>query len=396
MSITDRPDRERAPAGLAAAERELAAGLQRGISRITERWHRDLLSHLKTRPEAVFPGDDLLDHMHLVVLHVISLIEADDEISEETLRTLRGVAGYWADAGYSIEESLLHFRVLNRVLHEELRGLLETGDSVRASHAARIAESLSHGSSLVQAVVVGSYRDHEDDRLDEFVSVLSHEVRGPLSSALAALQSYEILDDVEADGKLVRDVLERIERSLWQVRDVLEAVTALVLPGRRTNESEAWQPLSEILSGVLDECRGAQNEVLVESEGEIPELAVPHDPVLLILHNLVQNGVAYSDPGKPERWVRVGCEYDEERGSWLVRVRDDGVGIAERDRREIFRRFRRGPDARGHGYGLGLSIVREAARRLNGAVTVESEVGEGSTFTLVLPVEKTRPLVPAE
>ena len=130
----------------------------------------------------------------------------------------------------------------------------------------------------------------------------------------------------------------------------------------------------------------------MEPEGEIPDISVPCDPVLLALHNLVANAIAYSDPEKSERWVRISCAYDEENDCWLLRVRDNGVGIPESEQAVIFRRFRRGKAARGKGYGLGLSIVREAARRVNGDVEVQSQPGEGSTFTFALPAAETEPL----
>lgn len=389
----DRPDRQDPASELGEVERALAEALAQRIPRITKHWHQDLVSHLKIRPQAVFPGEDLLDHMPGVVQHVISFVDANGDASEETLKALRSVAAHWRTAGYSIEECLLHFRILNRVLHEELRTLLEEShSSLPATAAARIAESLSHGSTLVQAVVVGCYRDREEEHFGDFVNVLSHEVRGPLSAGLAALQTLVVLEEREADAKaerLRRQGFERLDRSLWQVRDVLDAVRELVLmPGSQPDEPERREAVAEIVSDVLAEFRAVQGAVRVEADEEMPEVAIPYHPVILALHNLVQNAVAYSDPEKPDRWVRLTCGYDQETDRWLLRVRDNGVGIAESEQELIFHRFRRGKDARGPGHGLGLSIAREAARRIKGDIWVESVPGEGSTFTFVVPAEK--------
>lgn len=391
---TDRPDREDPASEIGGAERVIAGALERRIPRITERWHQDLVSHLKVRPQAVFPGENLLGHMPRVVQHVISFVEANGDTPEEILGALRSVAAHWRTAGYSIEESLLHFRILNRVLHEELRGLLEEShSSLPATAAARIAESLSHGSTLIQAVVVGCYRDREEEHFGDFVSVLSHEVRGPIAAGLAALQLLVVLEEREAGAKtetLRRQAFDRMERSLWQVRDVLEAVTELVvMPTKPAAEPERREPVAEIISAVMAEFRATQDAVRVEADEGIPEVAIPYHPVILVLHNLVQNAVAHSDPAKPDRWVRLTCGYDEETDRWLLRVRDNGVGIAESEQELIFHRFRRGREARGPGHGLGLSIAREAARRLKGDVWVESVPGQGSTFTFAVPAEKT-------
>lgn len=95
-------------------------------------------------------------------------------------------------------------------------------------------------------------------------------------------------------------------------------------------------------------------------------------------------------------WAWQQTALDDEQDCWLLRVRDNGVGISESEQPVIFRRFRRGKAARGKGFGLGLSIVSEAARRVNGEVAVESEPGEGSTFTFVVPARETQPLSVAE
>ena len=392
----DRPDRDTSPEELSDAEAEIAARLRERADEITALWHQELLSHLKVRPQEIFPTEELLDHMHLVVQHAIGLIEANHEIPEDTLTALREVADHWRDAGYAVEESLLHFRILNRVLHEELRRVLGAMDRVvPGTHAVRIAESLSHGSTLVQAVVVGSYRDREDERFGRFASMLSHEVRGPLSSALTAVQTLDLMEQrgAEEDRERLRhEARERVERTLWQIRDVLDAVTSVVVPGKHGDEPREWKPLPEVVTAVVEEFRNAGDDVAVEAEGQVPSIAVPRDPILLALHNLVQNAVAYSDPEKPERWVRISCDHDEEEDSWFLRVRDNGVGIPENEQEAIFRRFRRGKAARGQGFGLGLSIVREATRRVNGEVTVESRPGKGSTFTFVFPATETRSL----
>lgn len=370
--------------------------MRRRIEEITERWHQELLAHLKVRPQAIFPGSELLDHMPLVVRHVISFVEANGETPEDTLAALRGVADHWRDAGYTVEESLLHFRILNRALHEELRAVIKARDPELSGMAvARVAESLSHGSTLVQAVVVGIYRDRAEERFSQYASTLSHEVRGPLASALTAIQAMDLLEQREPEERheeLRQKELERLERTLWQIRDVLDAVASMLVPGPDAEKPREQRPLPEIVSAVVEEFRSTQDEVVVEREGLIPAIAVPYDPIILALHNLIQNAVAYSDPEKSEQWVRVSCEYDEDKECWLLRVSDNGVGIPESEQQLIFRRFRRGKAARGKGYGLGLSIVNEATRRVNGEVTVESQPGEGSTFTFAFPASETQPV----
>jgi two-component system sensor histidine kinase SenX3 len=100
--------------------------------------------------------------------------------------------------------------------------------------------------------------------------------------------------------------------------------------------------------------------------------------------NLVENGVKYSDPGAP---VEVSARTD---GMWVdIVVRDRGIGIPARDLDRIFERFYRVDRARSRetgGTGLGLAIVRHVATNHGGSVSVSSQEGGGSTFTLRIPV----------
>lgn len=257
------------------------------------------------------------------------------------------------------------------MLHQELRTLIEaTTPPIPAAVAAQIAESLSHGSMLVQTVVVGSYRNREEERFGKYASALSHEIRTPLSAALTGLHILAALDRDEPGPKSEatrQQMIERIERTLWQVRDVFEAVTTVVAPEPASaGGAEEARPLTDVIDALQAEFEDREDGVLFEAEGEIPDATVPYKTVLLVLHNLVRNACSYADPEKPERWVRLSCDRDEEADIWFLRVRDNGIGIPEEEQELIFQRFRRGSGARGQGLGLGLSIVREARRGASG------------------------------
>jgi two-component system, OmpR family, sensor histidine kinase SenX3 len=102
------------------------------------------------------------------------------------------------------------------------------------------------------------------------------------------------------------------------------------------------------------------------------------------LVNLVDNAIKYSEPGEP---IEVGARLDGERVALVVR--DHGIGIPSRDLERIFERFYRVDRARSRetgGTGLGLAIVRHVAQVHGGEVTVQSREGEGSTFTLYVPL----------
>jgi signal transduction histidine kinase len=118
-----------------------------------------------------------------------------------------------------------------------------------------------------------------------------------------------------------------------------------------------------------------------------PVVAVPED-LRLIAANLLANAVRYNRDGG-----RIEVTVARRGGEVVLSVSDTGIGIAAADQDRIFERFYRVDKARSRavgGTGLGLSIVRHAAERHGGRVSVHSILGEGSTFTVTLPVEGAR------
>jgi len=103
-----------------------------------------------------------------------------------------------------------------------------------------------------------------------------------------------------------------------------------------------------------------------------------------ILTNLVDNAVKYTDPGGS-----VDVTIEDHANRLRVRVRDSGIGIPQTDLSRIFERFYRVDKARSRalgGTGLGLSIVKHLVQTMGGEIYVESQLGEGSTFTFTLPL----------
>jgi len=112
------------------------------------------------------------------------------------------------------------------------------------------------------------------------------------------------------------------------------------------------------------------------------------DPGLMeqALCNLLANAAAYSPAGKP---IRLAAQMD---GATLVlRVSDQGIGLAPGEEKKVFEKFYRGPKARPGGTGLGLSIVQGFVRAHQGEITAENNPDGGATFTLRIPVEMEEP-----
>ncbi|MFL5381543.1 MAG: ATP-binding protein [Longimicrobiaceae bacterium] len=230
---------------------------------------------------------------------------------------------------------------------------------------------------------------------DRFFASMSHELRTPLNSILGyqSLLLEGVVGDVPAPA---RSFLERAQRStrtlLHLVNDVLDLsklqagkLELVVVPARmRAIVEEALATIEPL---------AAARRIAVEMDPwpPLPPVHTDADRVRQILINLLSNAVKFTDEGR----VTLSAVHGNGDGApdggaqgWVeLRVADTGPGIAPENQERIFHEFEQivGATARG-GTGLGLAISRKLARLLGGDLTVDSELGRGSTFILRLPV----------
>jgi signal transduction histidine kinase len=220
------------------------------------------------------------------------------------------------------------------------------------------------------------------DSQRRFVADASHELRTPLTAIrtnvefLARVPGARSEDRVEA----LRDVLTELRRMESLVGDLLALArleAASARPAKRTFR------LDHMLADVhRDALRMAGNGVEVRL-GPLPEVWVSgdRDDLRRAVWNLVDNALKYTRAGKVDLRLRAGGEVAE------LSVHDTGLGIAESQLDHVFDRFWRAPSVRGMaGSGLGLAITRWVAQAHQGTISVESVVGDGTTFLLTLPV----------
>jgi len=228
---------------------------------------------------------------------------------------------------------------------------------------------------------------------DRFFASMSHELRTPLNSILG-YQSL-LLDGVVGEVPLpARSFLERAQRStrtlLHLVNDVLDLsklqagkLELVVVPARLRGIVE------EALATIEPLAAARRIAVEVEPWPPLPPVHTDADRVRQILINLLSNAVKFTDEGRVTLSAVHGDGAAGEGAphGWVeLRVSDTGPGIAAENQERIFHEFEQivGATSRG-GTGLGLPISRKLARLLGGDLTVESELGHGSTFTLRLP-----------
>jgi two-component system, OmpR family, sensor histidine kinase SenX3 len=234
----------------------------------------------------------------------------------------------------------------------------------------------------------------ESRRVDEvrrdFVANISHELKTPVG-ALALLA--ETVEEAAEDPEAVVRFAGRMRQEAARLTDLVQD---LIMLSRIQAAEPVPDPrpvlLDDVVAEAVDRCRmrASARGISLEISGERGVTVLGDEDLLVTaLRNLLENAIAYS-PDKTRVVIATKV-----LSSWMteVSVTDQGIGIPERDRERIFERFYRVDPARSRatgGTGLGLAIVKHVTAAHGGNVTVWSEEGTGSTFTLRLPLRPQR------
>ena len=226
-----------------------------------------------------------------------------------------------------------------------------------------------------------------DQSRQEFVSNVSHELKTPITSIRVLADSLMGMEDapVELYREFMADISDEIDRENQIIEDLLTLVRMDKSAESQMNISQVHinHELEMILKRLRPIAKRSNVELILES---IREVTADVDKVKLNLAvtNLVENAIKYNiDSG----WVRVTLDADHKY--FYVKVADSGIGIPEDSVDHIFERFFRVDKARSRevgGTGLGLSITKNVIQMHHGVIDVESTPGEGTTFSMRIPL----------
>lgn len=235
-------------------------------------------------------------------------------------------------------------------------------------------------------ILIDKMRALEESR-QEFVSNVSHELKTPITSMRVLADSLLMQEDVPVEmyREFMSDMVDEIDRESKIINDLLTLVKTDKKATKLNIESVNINSLLELLLKRIKPIAAKRNiEVVFESfrevVGEIDEVKLT-----LAFSNIIENAVKYNEDGGN---VHVSLNADHK--FFYVKVQDNGVGIPEESQSHIFERFYRVDKARSRetgGTGLGLAITRNAVLLHKGAIKVYSEPGEGTTFTVRIPLK---------
>ena len=337
-------------------------------------------------------------------------------VTAELVKVVLSILAFYLIVRYVITKPVMHLKKVSDAIAQgnlELRAEIRTGDEF---------EELSHAFNRMLRHLVTIQNELQDVNIDldskidqlahvnlrlyemnnlknEFLATMSHELRTPLNSILGfsdVLAAAKNLDDRQ--HRYVTNIRSSGQSLLAMINDVLDL--AKIESGRMEVHAIEFR-LEDLVERIVHSVAPLAEKKNIDLNFSV----APDCPLLFsdigkleqILLNLLSNAIKFTPEGGRIRVQGIG---HDARQVDIV-VEDNGVGIPLDDQEAIFEKFRQGSGIPGQedamtreygGTGLGLSIVKELARLLGGHVSLNSEFGKGSTFTVRIPVQHTDPL----
>jgi signal transduction histidine kinase len=321
----------------------------------------------------------------LVALAVTRIVKPIVDMSKVAQAIQAGNLSARVDAKGGDEVGMLgrSFNGMTTQLQQTLNGLRENVDQLEKAKVEREA--------LIKDLQIAKRLAEENSRLkSEFLSTMSHELRTPMNAIegfsgimLKKMGGVEYNDKTE---RFLQKVQSNSQRLLNLINDFLDLsriesgrLELAHLPIKPIDMVERWK--NEL--SVLAESKGIAFEVILDPT--LPETIYGDEESLSkVAVNLLGNAFKFTSEGK------VTLKLERRNQQMAIQVTDTGIGIPPHAREFIFDEFRQVDQSSKRlygGTGLGLAIVQKLSRGMGGTVTVDSEVGKGSTFTVLLPIQ---------
>ena len=221
----------------------------------------------------------------------------------------------------------------------------------------------------------------------EFTANVSHELKTPLTSikGFTDMLSSGMVTSPADQKRFIAMIGVVVDRLIDLINDILKLSELESVAIDQTEERSAVLEAAHDTASLLEPSAKAAG-VTLAVEGESVTVGVPMSRLKELLFNLMGNGIKYSENGGT-----VTTRVRVEDSKAVISVEDHGIGIPEEDQSRVFERFYRvekGRARKNGGTGLGLAIVKHITQLYGGTVGLESQVGKGSTFTVILPIPK--------
>jgi len=378
----------------------LADKMRASSDELTHRWLDRIGARVSLDPNRIFPTDALLDHVPLLILGIADYIENPERVilSEVPvvakamelgeLRFAQGFDEYEVLKEYEIFGGIL-FSFLSRIV-DDIEEPCSRGELLACAHRLFLAVALIQQATLTHYLSLVKERLNErEQRLRGFNRALSHEL-GNLIGTIAG--AAEILELGTFSPEQQRTMTSMIVRNSTNMKVTLANLVELSRVGEDARQSRHIAlpgATAEVARQLRESARAHGVEIRLAPD--MPAIEVSAAAFELCLSNLLANAIKYSDQRKDKRWVEVVASIttpdDGGMAETVVEVRDNGLGVPEDKRTELFGRFFRAHEDVNsdiEGTGLGLSIVRDTVASLGGRAWAEFRE-DGTSFFFTMP-----------
>ena len=319
-------------------------------------------------------------------LSIVVQRDGPAEIQQRVDRLITGAATTYSITGRANLPAPPHWRLL--VKHPS--GSLEHAVSTVRRRNLLVSTSILGILGVSVGFLVLSTRRAQDLARQqlEFVATVSHELRTPLAVIRSAADN--LADGVVNEEARVRQYGQLVRREGVRLTDLVEQI--LEFAGLQSGRTMTRRPvaiagvLRDVVSAAESSAQAAGIAIELDLADHLPAVAGDEAALRRVFQNLIGNALKY---GAAARWIGIRAAFTA--GHVEVSVTDRGIGIAAADQAKIFDPFYRAPDvvaAQIQGAGLGLSLVKRIVEAHAGRITLQSTPGQGSTFTVALPILK--------
>jgi signal transduction histidine kinase len=389
---------------------ELAHRLRAEQEPLTQRWLDRISDRVAIHPNKIFPTDDLLDHVPLLINGIAAYIENPAlpvSASTPVIAKAMELGAMRHAQGFDEYELLKEYEIFGGILYSFLATAVDDIDMpcsrselILCAHRLYQAIALIQQATTTQFLALMKDRIRErEERLRAFNRTLTHELRNRIGATMGAGQLLQMEEIPDTERERLVGIVVRNMESMRVALDNLLELTHLAGDARQQRHIVLPAAAFEVVRQLRELARSRRVQVRIDES--LPSVEVNAAAVELCLMNFVSNAVKYADESKAERWVEVtgrSVPATEDAPAFVVvEVRDNGLGVAESQRDRLFERFfRAGVESVSgvEGTGLGLSIVRETVESLGGQAWADFPNGL-SIFAFSLPIRRAGDLNPS-
>lgn len=381
----------------------VACEIIKNSENLAQQWLESLKSIVLEDTKDIFPTEQYLDHIPSMIVEIGKIVKEQDTdlalINSLITRKALELGSLRHEQNATVNQLLREYDLLAQHLETHVT-------EVTAGYQGSLHPSdMMHTCNSIHAVVRRVLQDTVDSFVSKYVSTIEdqtekllhfnhfigHEIRTPLQSAMLNIDL--ILDDNNYGADDI-EALEDVKSAVEQVVTIMNNVESLVDPAALTvvdtpvRQTIGIAELATDISDQLQQSMADQNvEMLMDDDLGI--LTTDTGKLRLILSNLLSNAIKYSDPNRPDSYVRLSRKDIGDQRVRLI-IEDNGIGISSELLSKVTELKVRAYEDRKHqpsveGHGIGLFLVDEAVKFLEGEMTLESTAGIGTTIRIDLP-----------